>query len=347
MHGLPSSRCWLARSALAVGAVVFVLSAGAPARAGSITITPTFASNITNDPNAAAIEGAINSAISDVTSHITSSQNLSVSILFQEMNTGLGGSSTRVTVISYANFRSALSTIAAANPTDTNLQTALASLPHTANNPVNGNPNMIITTAEARNLGFSVSPPAGQPDSTIGLNTSITTPGSPGSSLQYDLQSVATHEIDEALGIGGPGSTLGRAVDPVGDLDLYRYSAPGVRSFTTSSTATSYFSIDGGTTNVVGFNQDPRGDFADWFSVVQGPGFVAQVQDAFATPGAHPRLGNSEITAFEAIGYLPVSQTPPSVPEPTSLTLLGMGGLLLSGYSLLRRKRSTGKEVPA
>jgi hypothetical protein len=342
MHCLPFSRRWLARSALAAAAVVFVLSASAPAYAGSITITPTFASNITSDPNAAAIEGAINAAIADVTSHITSTQNLNVSILFQEGG-GLGGSSTFVTKVSYTNFRSALSTIAAANPSDTNLQTALASLPNQTNNPVNGNAFLQLTDAEARNLGISASPPSGHPDSTITLNTSLTTPGSPGSSLQYDLQSVATHEIDEVLGIGGTGSTLDGAVfsGTVGDLDLYRWSGAGQRSFTTSSTATSYFSIDGGVTPLTGFNQAGGGsDFSDW----AGSG-TTQVQDAFGTPGAHPRLGTNEITAFEAIGYLPVSQVTPAVPEPTSLTLLGMGGLLLSGYSWLRRKRSAGKDV--
>src|SRR5262249_23459179 len=148
-----------------------------------------------------------NAAIADVTSHITSTQNLSVSIFFQEGG-GLGGSNTFIKEVSYANFRSALSTIAAANPSDTNLQTVLASLPHTANNPVNGSVNLQLTLPEARNLGFSAPTPVGHTDSTITLNTFLTTPGSPGSSLQYNLQSVATHEIDEVLGIGGTGSTL-------------------------------------------------------------------------------------------------------------------------------------------
>ena len=35
-------------------------------------------------------------------------------------------------------------------------------------------------------------------------------------------------------------------------------------SFTTSGAATSYLSINGGLTKVVGFNQDSNGDYADF-----------------------------------------------------------------------------------
>lgn len=319
-----------------------VLTLGASAHAGSLTITPTFDSSITSDPNAAAIEGAINAAISNVTSSITSSQNLSVSILFQEQSTGLGNSNTAVTEVTYGQFYNALSTIATANPGNTNLQTALASLPNQTNNPVNGSQYVQVTTAEARNLGFNASP-SGY-DGTISLNTSITTPGSPDSSLQYDLQAVATHEIDEVLGIGGDGSTIGENLfgnNAVGDLDLYRYSAPGTYSYSTTQTTSpySYFSIDGGNTVLSYFNQTTGADYGDWLSNPIPSGFNPQVQDAYATPGASPTLGTSEITAFEAIGYDPTQQGTPT-PEPGSLTLMAIG---MGGMALYLRRRKTAK----
>ena len=133
-----------------------------------------------------------------------------------------------------------------------------------------------LTAPEGRALGFNTPgvvtvtnphSPTGTFDTVIALNTSITSPpNSP--SGNYGLQSVATHELDEALGIGGTGSVLNGSGNttgpvPVGVLDLFRYSAPGVRSFLNHSDAQPYFSIDGGNTVVSYFNQVPGADFAD------------------------------------------------------------------------------------
>jgi hypothetical protein len=78
-------------SLLLAGAASLVLSG--PAHA-TLTIIPTFDSSITSLPGAAAIEGAINNAISAVTTNITSPNNITVSIDFQNMSTGLGESTT-------------------------------------------------------------------------------------------------------------------------------------------------------------------------------------------------------------------------------------------------------------
>src|SRR5208283_4478842 len=128
----------------------------------------------------------------------------------------------------------------------------------------------IITSAEGRNLGFDK--PGfvdGTFDSQIGLNTSITFPPNANNGSFYGLQAVANHEIDEALGIGGTGSWIGESgLSAVGDLDLYRYSASGVRSFSTVQTTSpfSYFSIDGGATVLSYFNQTAGADYGDWLS---------------------------------------------------------------------------------
>ena len=69
----------------------------------------------------------------------------------------------------------------------------------------------------------------------------------PSSGANYDALRVIEHEIDEVLGVGGAGSLLGTAytANYSGILDLYRYSAPGVASYSTASNATAYYSIDG------------------------------------------------------------------------------------------------------
>jgi hypothetical protein len=315
------------------------------AHAGSITINPTFDSSITGDPGAAGIEGAINAAIATVEGDITSPNNLTVAIYFTEGG-GLGGSSTGLYQPSYLQYYTALAAVA----TQPNQLTALASLgpaptlPSSVN-PVNFTDAVDITSAEGRNLGFDtpgyVTVGGGTYDSEITLNTSITYPPEPAGSPNYGLESTANHEIDEVLGIGGTGSTLtgtGSLTGGVGDLDLYRYSAPGVRSYSNLNTTTpySYFSIDGGDTVLSYFNQTDGADFADWLSNPIPTGFGPQVQDAFGEPGTDPTLGVNELLAFNAIGYDLVSA---AAPEPSTLLFAGLA--LGLGYIFVRRSRTT------
>jgi hypothetical protein len=289
------------------------------AQAHAATITAAYASSITSDPNAAAIESTINQAVQFYDQHISTP--VTVAIDFQEMTSGLGESSTYYGIITYSQYLSALQSHSSGNAVDT---AALASLPAGPNNPVNGNTMMDVTTANLRALGFSVNPPAGQPDSTISLNTSITNYGGSYNASFYSLLAVVEHEMDEALGLGSnlDSGTTG-AIRPE---DLFRYSASGVRSYTTSSSATSYFSINGGVTNLINFNQAGGGsDYGDW--ATSG---TPHVQDAYGTPGSAPVLG-VELTALDAIGYNFVS-----TPEPASFWLVGLG---LGAVCLLVRRR--------
>ncbi len=121
---------------------------------------------------------------------------------------------------------------------------------------------------------------------------------------KYSLTAVVEHEIDEVLGSGSAlnGLSNGAAVPtgPVWPEDLFRFDHFGNRSFTTSGTDSSYFSLDG-TTLLARFNQTQGGDFSDWWS----PGGVphpAQVQDAFQTSGADPAMG-VEWRMLDALGW--------------------------------------------
>ena len=293
----------------------------------AFTITPTFDSTITGDANAAAIENTINSAISFYESAFTNS--IDVTIKFKEMSSGAGVSDVTFYPIPYNTFRAAL----AAEPQTADTAIALANLPNQTNNPVNNDANLLIKTADIRALDIPGSfPPMGGFDGVVSLNTSISTPGSPGSTNLFSLFALTEHEIDEVLGLGSALPSLGSSSgfppsDPLPE-DLYRYTASGNRTWINTGDD-AYFSLDG-TTDLVQFNQgnvnNNDGDYGDWWSN-NGLGNAglnppARVQDATNFAATTPTLANDaghvEQVALNVIGYtLGISLSPGSLPADT------------------------------
>ena len=154
---------------------------------------------------------------------------------------------------------------------------------------------------------------------------------------------VVYHEIDEVLGIGGQGSVLQAsmtATPPVingettiGAMDLFRYSAPGTPSLTNSTSASSYFSINGGTSDIVAFNQSGTGDYGDW--AASGQGCYIQTYEVCSNPMALSP-SSPEGVAMQAIGY-DVS-TSQQVPEPSSLSIFLAGVAMLTTISTRKAK---------
>jgi len=306
---MPQKFCPTRQVRLLLATLLAVAGLCPPAHA--FVIDASFDSSITSDPNAVTIESTINEAIqiyqADFADPIT------VNITFQEMSTGLGMSNTFYTSVNYSDYLNALSSHA----TTANDAIALAHLTAGPNNPVNGQATMDITTALNKALGLGISPNDPTNDSTISLNTSIMNLTRTGiDPTKYDLQTVVSHEIDEALG-----TSSGVGTSAINPMDLFRYTQAGARTFTTAGDD-AYFSIDG-TTQLARFNQDSSGDYGDWWSVngTQTP----EVQDAFGTPGATPSLG-VELTALDVVGYDLVA----TVPEPDGTVLIMAGFAILA-----------------
>jgi hypothetical protein len=137
-------------------------------------------------------------------------------------------------------------------------------------------------------------------DGIVTLNSSVplqfTRPTDAGS---FDAQRSTEHEMDELLCLG---SKLGQNGIPFRPQDLFSWSSPGHRNFTSSGTR--YFSIDGGVTNIVNFNQDPTGDFGDWLSQ-DCPQANPYVQNAFACTGQFSDIAatSPEGINLDVIGY--------------------------------------------
>jgi hypothetical protein len=344
---IAARRCGVS-SALSVCAAAALLGSASPARANLI-IDAAFDSSITGSPNAASIEGAINSA--DAVLEAAISTPITVPIYYESMNSGLGESTTHIYSESYYDYYNALKAVATGPGGSAAQLTALASLgtaPTSASsgNPVNGSTIVQGPGPSFRALGFNtppaVVPPAGgNYDGIVGLNTSITSPPN-GLSGNYSLEAVALHETDEVLGIGGTGSNIGNG-SAVRALDLYRYTAPGVRSFSSVQTSSpfAYFSINGGSTVLSYFSQTAGSDYGDWLSNPIPSGFDPQVQDAFGTPGSDPTLGPNELTGLNVVGYeLTTAQN--QVPEPMSLAILLPGALSLIAVRRRPRKARLG-----
>ncbi len=304
--------------------------------------------NLVYDPTvtfSAADKATIQSAIDFYTSNITNDFMVTFAIGGQ----GPGGGASSIwfpdSGVSYNAYYNALK--AESSPSDATRQAALASLGAGShvNNPVTGTPtiDMESTLAATLGVGSQASDTFAQCGGLVAnacttiSSSDLNASGSPVAALSGEVQ----HEFDEVLGTASAlpnGGTGGVPSNPFA-ADLYRYGAPGVRSFALNSstdepctgTPTAYLSVNGGVTNLDPYNNcNNGGDYGDW---IYDDG--KQVQDAFGPSdvAASLNLNSPEVALLDAVGYNFV--TPTAVPEPSSIAF-ALAGLAL--IPLLRKR---------
>jgi hypothetical protein len=273
-----------------------------------LIIHPTFDSSIINNPNAAAIEAMINRAISIYESLFTDP--ITIEILFRHATTAPDGTALPTGVVSqsyavlYTIPWSVYINALRADGKTSNDFLANASLPGAALSP-----NIKPRSANGRAVGLDT-PPAMFANGTVGQGgpyDGIVTLNSarpfqfnrPTLSGNFDAQRSTEHEADEAIGLG---SRIGQTGSDIRPQDLFSWSSAGVRNLT--SNGTRYFSINSGSTNIVGFNQNPDGDFGDWLSTAC-PQAHPYVQNAFGCTGQSSdiTMTSPEGINLDAIGY--------------------------------------------
>jgi len=335
-----SAQRFIHTHAVVVSALVLLCSN----RANALVIDPIFDPSITSSSNASEIEGAIDSAINTIDGLYSNVVTVPVTFTYDPAASGNLLSTTQTYyAVPYSTYVSLLNADSVANPQNTVLTTALAYL--SKGNNANGAAPMAVAGNQLNMLRGTAASPA---NAVININSIQPFDFSqPASSNGFDAIGGIEHELDEVLGGGGAGSTLNACSEgnsffcgKYGPLDLYRYSAPSTPSDSITA-ASSYFSIDGGVTDIVDFNQTSEGDFADFApncggGSPSGPGQL--IQNAFNCMGPdEPYTSLSpEFTMEEAIGWdSAVTPTPAALP----LFAAGLGALGLLGWLSKRKVR--------
>ena len=263
--------------------------------AGSgIVFNNTFGSGVT-----AAFEGAVIAAENFFQTHFSNTVTLNMSFNLAPLSSQYSGQNSFYNLdhVSYATLAGALR----AHATTADQVAAVDSLP--ATDP-SGGAGFTIPAGMAEILGLQGT--SSSTDDSITLNSNM--------SWTYgaDAVGVLEHEISEgAMGrIGG----LGVQNDLWGPMDLFRYSAPGVRDYTGGADGLpTYFSVDG-TTLLTQFHNSVSAsgafdgqDLADW---------NATSGDAFGPggPGDPGTISATDMAVMDVLGWTPVNTDPSLVP---------------------------------
>ncbi len=297
-------------------AFLSVVSLGLTSFAGAaLTIVPTYDASVTNDSRSASIESAFNYAANQIAGLYTDSIHVNILVKLAPGTGTLGQSNTPV--LTNQSFNSTLRPLLVADAKSLDDATALVD-DYTSAIP---DRLFFVTRAQAKAIGGIADDNVTDGTVTFGAGWNYTfDPNNRAVGGTFDFIGVAQHEISEVM---GRIAALG-ALNNDDIYDLTRFSAPGTRGLNTGGG--NYFSINGGATNLRGFNNADAngGDAADWDNA------SLDACNAFLDFGQQVNFTETDARVMDVIGY---DRVP--VPEPASILPFG----ILAGGLFLRRSR--------
>ncbi|MCX7382828.1 MAG: NF038122 family metalloprotease [Alphaproteobacteria bacterium] len=243
----------------------------------------------------AGFKDGVLAAVQYLQSQFTDAVTINISVGYGEVNGtaldsgSLGSSASFLAPTTYGTLRSAV--IADAITADD--KAAAASLPATS--PVSG--ALWTTTADAKALGL-ITANGTATDGFVGFSSTLPfTYSGAIAAGSYDFNGVVMHELTEVMGRGLlTGSTVGGSTPSDELMDLFHFSAPGVREF--SAGTPGYVSADGGATVIGTFNSFGSGDAGDWSSAMGNDAF-----NAFSSSGVVNPVSPADLRTVDIIGW--------------------------------------------
>jgi hypothetical protein len=158
----------------------------------------------------------------------------------------------------------------------------------------------IVFLAQAASKALGLYSGTVTPDGWVGFSKSVAWNFTTAAAAGYYLIGTIEHEITEVM---GRVSMVDMQPNFYGPMDLFRYSAPGVRSHAMgASGSTAYFSVDNGVTNLGSWNNNGNnGDLGDWYP--SGPVAHDACSD-YSSGGVINAFSVNDIKLMQAIGWM-------------------------------------------